>query len=128
MIDSGTFSNLVPLDYVLKNEQPTPNGQRARSCSDHLMVAESKGELPLNLPTEALTAHKMNVNYPLLSLVEIVKHGCIVVFGYGENNDAIIYDKNNIEIIVTGPPRVTGKLGRDGRWYVSDYAKPASSS
>ena len=127
IIDSGAEVSIVPLDFILMNERSTPNGQRGRSASNHIMVAQKAGELPLNLPKEALTAHKMETNLALLSLREAVKHGCVVVFGYGENNDAIIYDQNNIEITVTGPPLVTGTIGRGGSWYVSDYAIPSAN-
>ena len=84
------------------------------------MVAQEAGELPLiNLPKRARTAHKVDVNTPLMSISEPVKQGCVVVFVYGENKDAIICDERDIEIIVTGSPLVTGKLrSRDGKWYV----------
>ena len=125
MIDSGSFYNLVPLAYHLNNERSTTNGVRIRSVSNDIIVAQATGELPLNLPKEALTAHKMETDMALLSIREAVNHGCVAVFGYGENNDAIICDENDIEIIVTGPPLVTGKAESGRLWYVSDHAKPA---
>ena len=125
LIDSGASVHVVPLDYRLKNERSTTNGVCVQSCTDHSMEAQATDELPLNLPTEERTAHKMKCNEPTMSVREAVKHGCVVVFGYGENKDAIICDQNDIEIIMTGPPLVTGKVGLAGGWYVSDYAIPS---
>ena len=119
VIDSGACHNIVPLDFRLNNERPTPNGIRFRSFSNHVMVAQETGELPLiNLPKRARTAHRIDVKRPLMSVSEPVKQECVVVFGYGENKDAIICDENDIEIILKKPPLVTGKVGRDGYWYV----------
>ena len=57
----------------------------------------------------------------------VVNQGCVVVFGYGENKDAIICDENDIKILLKAPPLVTGKVGRDGGWFVPDYVNSASS-
>lgn len=91
-----TTFTIVISDTILNNETTTPNGHRVVSCTNNVMKATSKGDLPIQtLPPKSKIAHKMNIRQNLLSLSVLVDDNLVSVL---DKNKITVCKENTISI------------------------------